>query len=100
RGGGGSGAGMSGDRTGERHTELTFTGPATFFKAPYVPGLQADDGEANAAELPAEFVYDAAFLGVPHDFAVGFRPGARFAPAAVRAASGRYALPPEGLYDF
>lgn len=72
-----------------RHTELTFTGPATFFKAPLV--VLGSAGEKQ---------YDAAFLGVPFDFAVGFRPGARFAPAAVRQATGRYALPPEGYYDF
>lgn len=73
-----------------RHLELTFTGPATFFKAPLLL-----DGAAGAGAN-----YDVALLGVPYDFAVGFRPGARFAPAAVRAASGRYALPPQGFYDF
>ncbi len=74
-----------------RHLELAFTGPATFFKAPYVPvtDLQRAAGRFHAG-----------VLGVPFDFAVGFRPGARFAPAAVRAASGRYALPPAGYYDF
>lgn len=76
-----------------RHLELTFTGPATFFKAPL---LLAEDAVAEAV-APS---YDVALLGVPYDFAVGFRPGARFAPAAVRAASGRYALPPQGFYDF
>lgn len=83
-----------------RHTELTFTGPATFFKAPYLPlrpEAEVPDRVANAGAAPH---YDVAFLGVPYDFAVGFRPGARFAPAAVRAASGRYALPPQGFYDF
>ncbi|MER3559501.1 MAG: agmatinase, partial [Armatimonadota bacterium] len=38
------------------------------------------------------------FLGVPWDVAVGYRPGARFAPQAVRNASLRYALTPEGYY--
>lgn len=90
---------MSATELGGRHTELSFTGPATFFKAPYVPDLQAA-GQAAVGQAPNEFAYDAAFLGVPHDFAVGYRPGARFAPAAVRAASGRYALPPQGYYDF
>ncbi len=81
---------MSGDQgVPARQSELTFTGPATFFKAPLV--ARTDQGET---------LYDAAFLGVPFDFAVGFRPGARFAPAAVRQATGRYALPPEGYYDF
>ncbi len=83
-----------------RHTELTFTGPATFFKAPYLePAERAEvlDRAVNAGATPS---YDVALLGVPYDFAVGFRPGARFAPAAVRAASGRYALPTAGFYDF
>jgi agmatinase len=40
-----------------------------------------------------------AVLGIPFDIALGFRPGARFAPRAIREASLRYALPPEGFYD-
>lgn len=75
----------------ERSGELAFTGPATFFKAPTLAA-----GRAPGAPAPR---FDVALLGVPYDFAVGFRPGARFAPAAVRAASGRLALPPDGLYD-
>ena len=39
------------------------------------------------------------FLGIPYDFGVGFRPGARFGPNAVREASGRYALGPRGYFD-
>src|SRR5690606_15283213 len=78
-----------------RSGELSFTGPATFFKAPLLaPAKEAPDGPVD---VPAP--HDCAILGVPYDFAVGFRPGARFAPAAVRAASGRLALPPDGLYD-
>jgi agmatinase len=69
-----------------RHHELPFTGPATFFKAPHRP--EAGRGEAHIG-----------LLGVPYDFGVGFRPGARFGPAALRAASGRYAPPPEGFFD-
>lgn len=92
-----------------RHLELTFTGPATFFKAPLLlaEGGGAGAGPAAHAEVPGAApspapgpAYDVALLGVPYDFAVGYRPGARFAPAAVRAASGRYALPPDGFYDF
>ena len=77
-----------------RSTELSFTGPATFFKAETVDrrSLPPEGREGTAPR-------DVACLGVPYDFAVGYRPGARFAPAAVRAASGRLALPPEGLYD-
>ncbi len=69
-----------------RHLELPFTGPATFLKAPYRP-LQ-DNWQA-----------DVGFLGIPYDFAVGYRPGARFAPGALREASGRYAVGPEGFFD-
>lgn len=88
-----------------RHLELTFTGPATFFKAPLLlsEGVDASDSArapAAANDKASTSSYDVALLGVPYDFAVGYRPGARFAPAAVRAASGRYALPPEGYYDF
>jgi agmatinase len=67
-------------------TFLPFAGIATFARAPHAP----PHGEWSA---------DAAVLGVPFDIAVGFRPGQRFAPRAVREASLRYALPPEGFYD-
>lgn len=70
-----------------RHDELSFTGPATFFKAPHRPLSEAWDA-------------DIGFLGLPYDFAVGYRPGARFAPNALREASGRYAPGPEGYFDF
>ncbi len=69
-----------------RHTELPFTGPATFLKAPYRP-------------LSEPWIADVGFLGLPYDFAVGYRPGARFAPGALREASGRYAPGPEGYFD-
>ena len=69
-----------------RYTELAFTGPATFFKAPYRP--LSDNWQA-----------DVGLLGLPYDFAVGYRPGARFAPGALREASGRYAPGPEGYFD-
>ncbi len=42
---------------------------------------------------------DVGFLGIPYDFAVGFRPGARFGPNAVREASGRYAPGPDGYFE-
>ncbi len=83
-----------------RYSELTFTGPATFFKAPYLGNDHRAGAVENMIKGGTAPYYDVAFLGVPYDFAVGFRPGARFAPAAVRAASGRYALPPQGFYDF
>jgi len=69
-----------------RHLELSFTGPATFLKSPY-----KSFGEPWQAEV--------GFLGIPYDFAVGYRPGARFAPNAIREASGRYAPGPEGYFD-
>lgn len=69
-----------------RHNELAFTGPATFFKAPHRP-------------LGEDWQADVGFLGIPYDFAVGYRPGARFAPGALREASGRFAPGPEGYFD-
>lgn len=69
-----------------RYDELPFTGPATFFKAPYRPLSQA-------------WQADVGLLGLPYDFAIGFRPGARFAPGALREASGRYTLGPAGYFD-
>ncbi len=54
---------------------------------------------ATARDLEADWHAEAAVLGVPTDTSVGFRPGARWAPAAMREASARYALPPEGFYD-
>jgi agmatinase len=65
---------------------LPFAGIATFARAPL-------------ATFDDDWTADAAVLGVPFDLAVGFRPGQRFAPRAVREASLRYALPPEGFYD-
>jgi len=59
-----------------RAGEMAFTGPHTFFKAPYL-------------SLEATWEADVALLGLPYDFAVGFRPGARFAPSAIREASAR-----------
>ena len=65
---------------------LPFAGIPTFARAPH----HLPDGDWQA---------DVAVLGIPFDAAVGFRPGQRFAPRAVREASLRYALPPEGFYD-
>jgi agmatinase len=69
-----------------RYMELAFTGPTTFFKAPHRP-------------LTDSWQADVGLLGLPYDFAVGYRPGARFAPGALREASGRFALGPEGYFD-
>ncbi|MDR7435826.1 MAG: agmatinase [Armatimonadota bacterium] len=70
-----------------RQAELPFTGPLSFFKAPYHPFWESWEA-------------DVGLLGIPYDFGVGFRPGARFAPNALREASSRYALGPEGYYDW
>lgn len=64
---------------------LPFVGVATFLRAPH-------------RSLSESWQAQVGFLGVPWDVAVGYRPGARFAPQAVRNASLRYALTPEGYY--
>ncbi|QIA26652.1 hypothetical protein DYI95_003135 [Thermaerobacter sp. PB12/4term] len=61
---------------------MPFTGIATFARAPYVPPEVLQPGQA-----------DFAVIGVPFDAAVGFRPGQRLAPRAIRDLSTRYALP-------
>lgn len=63
-----------------------FAGIATFARS----GFGQPDGNWTA---------DVGVLGVPFDIALGFRPGARFAPRAVREASLRYALPSDGFLD-
>jgi agmatinase len=45
-----------------------------------------------------EFAGGIAVIGVPWDQGVGYRPGARFGPAAIRQVSSRYPLA-EGYYD-
>jgi agmatinase len=65
---------------------LPYAGVASFMRAP----LAALDGNWHA---------DVGVLGVPFDLALGFRPGARFAPRAIREASLRYAVPEGGFYD-
>ncbi|MBZ9711696.1 arginase family protein [Deinococcus multiflagellatus] len=65
-------------------THLPYGGIATFARAPLVePG-----GDWHA---------DVAALGIPFDIALGFRPGARFAPRALREASLRSVPPFTGL---
>lgn len=55
-----------------------FSGIVTFAHLPHTRCLQAPDEE-----------YDIAILGAPFDTAVSYRPGARFGPRAIRAASQR-----------
>ncbi|HYW51736.1 MAG TPA: arginase family protein [Gemmatimonadaceae bacterium] len=66
---------------------LSYVGISTFARAPL-------------ATLDTEWKADAGVLGIPFDIALGFRPGARFAPRAIRDASLRYAVPPEGLWNW
>ncbi len=61
-------------------THLPYSGIATFARAPIV----RPDGDWRATF---------AVLGIPFDIALGFRPGARFAPRALREASLRYVPP-------
>jgi agmatinase len=65
---------------------LPFAGISSFARSPIV-------------SLEHDWRADVGVLGVPFDIALGFRPGARFAPRAIREASLRYALPIEGFYD-
>lgn len=61
-------------------THLPYSGIATFARGPIVD----PEGDWRATF---------AVLGIPFDIALGFRPGARFAPRALREASLRY-MPP------
>ncbi|MFB9994461.1 arginase family protein [Deinococcus oregonensis] len=65
-------------------SHLPYGGIATFARALAVQ----PDGDWRAF---------AAVLGIPYDIALGFRPGARFAPRALREASLRYTPPFSGL---
>ncbi|KAF2761790.1 arginase [Pseudovirgaria hyperparasitica] len=59
-------------------TDWGFSGISTFAHLPHVKCL-----------THPETVFDIAILGAPFDTAVSYRPGARFGPKAIRAASGR-----------
>lgn len=65
-------------------THLPYGGIATFARAPIVQ----PEGDWRA---------DVAVLGIPFDIALGFRPGARFAPRSLREASLRSVPPFTGL---
>ncbi|MCR4426661.1 MAG: arginase family protein, partial [Firmicutes bacterium] len=58
---------------------MAFTGIASFAKLPVV-------------EDPVGAGADAVVLGVPYDAGIGFRPGTRFGPRAIRDMSTRYAF--------
>ncbi|MBI4216182.1 MAG: arginase family protein, partial [Chloroflexi bacterium] len=63
----------------EARFEIPATGPLTFARAPL-----ASDLRTSGAQV--------AVVGVPWDWGVGFRPGARFGPRAIREASLRFPL--------
>jgi agmatinase len=65
----------------------SYAGSSTFARAPL-------------ASLDTDWHADAAVLGIPFDNAPGIRPGAQTAPRAIRDASARYAVPPEGLWNW
>lgn len=65
-------------------THLPYGGIATFARA-------------HIVQPDADWTADVAALGVPFDIALGFRPGARFAPRALREASLRSVPPFTGL---
>ncbi|ADY27253.1 Agmatinase (plasmid) [Deinococcus proteolyticus MRP] len=65
-------------------THLTYSGIPTFARAPLV-------------DPQGDWQADVGVLGVPFDIALGFRPGARFAPRALREASLRSVPPFTGL---
>lgn len=64
---------------------MPYTGIATFARAPHV--LLPEGAEA-VAQLPPDFVV----YGFPFDCAVGYRPGQRLAPRAIRDMSTRFAM--------
>lgn len=64
---------------------MPYTGIATFARAPYV---QLPEGAERLAELRPDFVV----YGFPFDCAVGYRPGQRLAPRAIRDMSTRLAM--------
>ncbi|KAF2862844.1 Arginase/deacetylase [Piedraia hortae CBS 480.64] len=66
------------DLDGKWGTDWAFSGISTFAHLPHMRCLQMPEVE-----------YDIAILGVPFDTAVSYRPGARFGPRAIRAASAR-----------
>ncbi|BDD60423.1 hypothetical protein MPDQ_003730 [Monascus purpureus] len=66
------------DRSSRWQSGYTFSGIQTFAHLPHVQCLVEQDAP-----------FDLAVIGVPFDTAVGYRPGARFGPRAIRTASQR-----------
>lgn len=59
----------------------------------------ASFARSHLESLDSNWHADVGVLGVPYDIALGYRPGARFAPRAIREASLRFSLSPSGFYD-
>jgi agmatinase len=77
--------------TKNRYTaNLPSVGLSTFFKSPVCEDFSKIDA-------------DVAFLGVPYDCGIGFRPGTRFGPKEIRSMSVRYSAwgghKPNGYWD-
>ena len=72
------------------NANLTSVGLATFFKSPVCEDLSKVDA-------------DIAFLGIPYDGGVGYRPGTRFGPSSIREYSKRFTswggANPAGYWD-
>src|SRR4051794_10981085 len=62
-------------------------GPIDSSKTPRFAGFATFARLPRLDQLPAGEKADVALLGAPFDSGVSYRPGARFAPAAVREAS-------------
>ena len=79
---------------------MTGIGEAAIPTGPHMPyaGV-ATFGRAREVTPDGDWRADVGVLGVPFDIALGFRPGARFAPRAIREASLRFAPGPDGFLD-
>lgn len=82
---------FSGGNYDHGRLNLPFVGHATFNKAPVV------DPEKWQSYL-AENKPDVAIIGVPFDFGTQYRPGARFGPRAIRAASSLFSFGHDTVY--
>lgn len=77
--------------TQQTHT-MPFAGVATFARAPLTALPEAAAG-AGPPPPPCPLQGGFAVYGIPFDCAVGYRPGQRLAPRAIRDLSTRYAMP-------
>jgi len=70
----------------KNNANMPSTGICSFFKSPII----ANNDMVN---------FDAVICGVPYDWGVGFRPGSRFGPRAIREMSTRFPLEKSGYWD-